>query len=155
MQHQYKINLKWTGNTGSGTSAYDAYSRDHTISAEGHTEVLGSSDSIFRGDASKYNPEQTFLASISACHMLWYLHFCADNGVVVLEYSDEPKGMLSLEKNGSGSFTEVTLYPRIRVKEASMIEKAKKLHENANEYCFIANSLNFPVNHRPTVFVEE
>ena len=148
--HSYEIKLEWTGNKGSGTFDYRSYSRDHIISAKAKgLEILGSSDPGFRGDKSRYNPEELFLASISSCHMLWYLHLCAVNGVIVLEYSDEPKGVMNENDNGSGQFSSVLLHPNVKVSKESMVEKANELHHKANEMCFIANSCNFEIKHAP------
>ena len=80
--HQYAINLRWTGNTGQGTKTYTSYGRNHEISAPGKPVLPASSDPHFRGDAARYNPEELLVASLSACHMLWYLHLCATNGKI-------------------------------------------------------------------------
>ncbi|MDW7693294.1 OsmC family protein [Flammeovirgaceae bacterium SG7u.111] len=148
-QHQYNLKLTWTGNQGDGTSNYKTYDRSHTIAAENKSAILCSSDPAFRGDKTKHNPEELLLGSISGCHMLWYLHLCATSGVVVVEYDDDPIGMMVEEANGSGHFTEVVLKPHVVVAEASMIAKANELHHQANKLCFIANSCNFPINHEP------
>ena len=148
-QHQYALTVKWTGNTGEGTHSYTGYERSHTISIDGKPDLLCSSDAPFRGDATKHNPEDFFLASLSTCHMLWYFHLCADAGVVVLDYTDHAKGTLSLTPGEPGRFTEVTLYPKVVVKDAAMIEKALELHHEANKKCFMANSVNFEIKHEP------
>ncbi|MGI9582774.1 OsmC family protein [Chryseobacterium sp. RRHN12] len=152
--HHYKTTIQWTGNKGTGTSGYRAYERSHTISAENKPVIEGSSDPAFRGDSTKYNPEEMLLSSLSSCHMLWYLHFCSEAGIIVTEYTDEASGIMAETASGSGHFTEVTLHPRVTVTEASMTEKAEQLHHKANEYCFIANSVNFPVKHIPSVLVK-
>lgn len=148
-QHHYKATIQWTGNLGSGTSAYTAYSRNHTISIDGKEMIKGSSDPAFRGDRSRYNPEEMLVISLSTCHMLWYLHLCAEAGVVVMDYTDEASGIMIETPNGGGRFSEVTLHPNVTVANPTMIEKANELHEKANELCFIANSCNFPVHHKP------
>ena len=148
-QHHYSLTMTWTGNNGTGTSAYRAYERSHTISKEGKPDILGSSDPAFRGDKTKYNPEELFLASLSSCHMLFFLHLCADAGVVVTAYVDEATGEMEETPDGSGRFTSVTLHPAVTVTDASMIEKTSELHHRAHELCFIANSCNFPVYNKP------
>ncbi|HEX5154222.1 MAG TPA: OsmC family protein [Parafilimonas sp.] len=153
-KHLYSLTIRWTGNTGAGTNHYRAYERSHNIQAKDKTEILCSSDGSFRGDKTKYNPEELLVASVSSCHMLWYLHLCADAGVVVVEYSDNATGVMQETENGSGYFTEITLFPKVVVKDASMIEKANSLHRKANEYCFIANSVKFPVRHQPACVAE-
>lgn len=153
-QHNYQLTLKWTGNTGTGTSGYRAFERSHTIQADNKPEIAGSSDPSFRGDRSRYNPEELLVASLSSCHMLWYLHLCAEAGVIVTGYSDRAAGKMAENANGSGQFTEVTLSPEVTVSDISMVEKANELHEKANEMCFIARSVNFPVLHKGTCVAE-
>lgn len=147
--HTYKIELEWTGNNGSGTSSYRDYARNHLIRATGKPDIQGSSDPVFRGDAGKYNPEEMLLAALSACHMLWYLHLCAEAGVIVTAYADSAHGRLQMNDNGSGQFSEVELMPVVEVQHESMIEKAQQLHHNAHDMCFISRSVNFPVHIRP------
>ncbi len=153
-KHQYTLSVKWTGNNGSGTSNYRAYERSHSIAAENKADILCSSDPAFKGDGTKYNPEELFVASLSSCHMLWYLHLCTDEGIVVTEYTDNPIGVLSEGPDGSGHFTEVTLYPKVVITDKLMIDKANELHKRANELCFIAASCNFRINHKPECKIE-
>jgi len=154
-EHHYSTSIEWTGNKGTGTSGYRNYGRSYTISIENKVTIDGSSDPAFRGDKTKHNPEELFLASLSSCHMLWYLHFCSEAGVILTEYTDKATGIMAETANGSGHFTEVTLHPEIIVTDESMIEKAVELHQKANEFCFIANSVNFKVKHSPTVQVKQ
>ena len=153
--HNYTLAVQWTGNTGKGTSDYRHYERSHTISAPGKPDIPGSSDPGFRGDRSRYNPEELLLASLSACHMLWYLHLCSENGVVVTDYVDQATGTMLETEDGGGRFTEVTLHPVVTVSDASMVERANALHQQANKLCFIANSCNFPVHHKPECRAEK
>jgi organic hydroperoxide reductase OsmC/OhrA len=145
MDHNYKISVKWTGNTGKGTVEYKAYERSYILSAEGKPNLEGSSDPAFRGDAAKWNPEELLLAALSTCHMLWYLHICATNKIVITQYEDHPVAVMKLETSGAGQFTEATLNPRIVITDAKRIGDAEKLHHEAHEKCFIARSVNFPV----------
>jgi len=150
-QHHYSTTITWTGNQGSGTSQYLAYNRNHTISAEGKVSILASSDPAFRGDKTKYNPEELLVASIASCHMLWYLHLCADAGVVVVDYTDKASGTMAETETGGGRFVEITLHPQVTVTDKSMIDKAAELHHKANKLCFISNSVNFPIHHKPII----
>jgi organic hydroperoxide reductase OsmC/OhrA len=152
--HHYNLIVTWTGNTGTGTSGYRVYERSHTIAAAGKAEILASSDPVFRGDKSKYNPEDLLLASLSGCHMLSYLHLCVVAGVVVTHYVDQATGVMEETADGGGHYTEVTLHPVVTVADASMIDKANELHKRASELCFIASSVNFPVHHQPMAEVE-
>lgn len=145
--HQYTAAFAWTGNLGTGTSAYRAYERNHTINIAGKPVILGSSDPVFRGDKTRYNPEELLVAALSACHMLAYLHLCAVEGVVVVAYTDNASGTMVETIGGGGHFKEVRLNPMVTVQHASMIAMANELHHKAHEHCFIASSCNFPVLH--------
>ncbi|MGW0803952.1 OsmC family protein [Nonomuraea sp. NPDC002799] len=148
--HSYPVVVTWTGDKGTGTSGYRDYGRDHDLSAEGRPDIAGTSDPAFRGDPSRWNPEQLLVGSLSQCHMLWYLHKCATSGVVVTAYADNAVGTMAETADG-GHFTEVVLRPVVTVASPEMIESAVRLHEDAHAACFIARSVNFPVRHEPTV----
>lgn len=150
-KHQYHATITWTGNRGTGTSGYAAYDRDHIITAAGKPEIPGSSDPAFRGNKNRYNPEDSLVAALSACHMLWYLHVCAVNGVVVQTYTDAASGTMDENADGSGQFSEVVLRPHVTVQTADMKVKALALHDEAHRMCFIARSVNFPVRHEPII----
>lgn len=151
-EHHYRITTTWTGNLGTGTSDYRAYSRDHEIMITGKSAPLpGSSDAAFRGDPARYTPEELLVASLSACHMLWFLHLCADAGIVVTEYEDAAGGVMVEHADGSGEFTRVVLWPRAVITDSTRIADAMALHARAHELCFIARSVNFPVQHEPVV----
>jgi len=153
--HHYNAATTWVGNRGEGTTDYRSYDRDHDIRIEGKPTLVCSSDPSFRGNKERQNPEELLLASLSGCHMLWYLHLCAVNGVVVTEYFDEAQGTMEENKDGSGQFLEVTLRPQVAVKDESMVEKANALHHDANRMCFIARSVKFPVRHVPATRVAD
>lgn len=151
--HHYATTITWTGNTGAGTADYRSYRRDHLIESAGKPPLPGSSDPAFRGDPARYNPEELLVASLSACHMLWYLHLCAVNGIVVTAYDDRAAGVMHERTDGSGYFTEVTLAPRVEITPESDRERAMALHDDAHRLCFVASSVNFPVRHRPEIVV--
>lgn len=148
-EHHYEINLNWTGNRGTGTSAYKAYGRDHSVTAEGLPVLLGSADRTFHGDRDRWNPEQLLLTALAQCHMLSYLHVAVLHGVVVIKYEDTATGKLVLNADGSGQFESATLHPKIFVADPAMAEMALTLHAEASTKCFIARSVNFPVHHEP------
>jgi len=150
-EHLYQLKVKWTGNSGKGTSDYKSFERSHNIMVNNKPDILGSSDPAFRGDRSKHNPEELLVASLSSCHMLWYLHLCVDSGIVVTDYIDQATGTMFETLNGGGRFKEVTLNPIVVVEDPSMISLAIELHKRANKLCFIAKSVNFPVLHKPEV----
>lgn len=151
--HHYRTTVTWTGNQGSGTSAPAAYSRAHRIKASGKPAIEGSSDPAFRGDKTQWNPEELLLASLSACHQLWYLDLCARAGVIVTAYSDHAEGIMTDFGHGNAQFTAATLHPFVTITMASDPEKAKQLHHDAHKYCFIARSVNFPVGCEPVIQV--
>jgi organic hydroperoxide reductase OsmC/OhrA len=144
-QHTYKVRVDWTGNDGEGTKNYRGYRRDHTILCEGKPLISGSSDPSFRGDPARFNPEELLVASLSACHMLWYLHLCAVNHVTVVEYRDTALGVMEEEANGAGQFARVLLKPSVRITAGSEAAKAQALHDEAHRLCFISRSVKFPV----------
>ncbi|WP_338879194.1 OsmC family protein [Achromobacter veterisilvae] len=150
-EHRYRVTVDWTGNTGTGTSSYKAYSRDHLIRAEGKPDVPGSSDPAFRGDAARWNPEDMLVASLSACHKLWYLHFCSAEGVTVVAYRDEAEGVMVEDRERGGAFAQVTLRPEVTILAGDDAGLAAELHERAHHFCFIANSVNFPVRCEPRI----
>jgi organic hydroperoxide reductase OsmC/OhrA len=150
-QHTYEISLQWTGNDGEGTKSYKSYRRDHTILSTGKPELPGSSDPSFRGDPSRYNPEELLVAALSSCHMLWYLHLCAINHIAVLTYTDAATGVMRENADGSGEFLKVTLKPAIVLTAGDDRAKAIQLHHEAHHLCFIARSVNFPVEVEPEI----
>lgn len=153
-EHSYRVRGSWTGNLGTGTTGYRDYDRSVTIEVEGKPELLVSADKPFRGDPARWNPEDLLVASLLECHMLSYLHACTLAGVVVVGYEDDATGTMVVE-GMAGRFTEVVLHPRVTVADASMVEAATAAHKDAHEWCFIANSVNFPVRHEPTILVTD
>jgi organic hydroperoxide reductase OsmC/OhrA len=151
--HRYEVTVVWTGNQGEGTSGYRAYARDHEVTADSRPAIPGSSDRAFRGNPERWDPERLLVAALSQCHMLSYLHACADVGVVVVGYMDQAEGEMQQAPDGGGHFTEVTLRPRVTVSEESMTDAARELHGRAHQLCFIANSVNFRVSHEPKIAV--
>lgn len=145
-----RVRLRWTGDRGTGTARYAGYARDHEISAAGKPPIAGSSDPRFRGDAARWNPEELLLGAISACHQLWYLHLCADAGVVVTGYVDEAEAVLTLDGDGNGRITAATLRPQVTI-IAGDPALAAALHEKAGRRCFVARSLAFPVRHEAVI----
>ena len=150
-QHQYAVRIAWTGNDGTGTQSYRSYRRDHDITVAGKPSIPGSSDPAFRGDPTRYNPEELLVASLSSCHMLWYLHLCAVNGIVVLDYRDDAAGTMQEEDDGGGAFVGVVLKPRVAIAKGGDRGKALALHEEAHHLCFVARSVRFPVEVAPEI----
>jgi organic hydroperoxide reductase OsmC/OhrA len=151
VRHDYKARLTWEGNLGQGTRTYAGYGRQYAVRIAGKTGIAGSADTAFRGEAHKHNPEDLFLAAISACHMLAYLALCARRGVNVLAYEDRASGTLVTKTDGSGVFESVTLSPRVTISETSDHRLAALLHDDAHDQCFIAASCAVPILHQPTI----
>jgi organic hydroperoxide reductase OsmC/OhrA len=150
-RHSYTVTVTWTGNTGTGTSGYRDYARSHEISSAGKPAIPGSSDPAFRGDRARWSPEDLLVASLSACHKLWYLHLCAEAGVVVEGYVDEAAGLMEESADGGGQFVVVTLRPQVKLAPGSDRAKALSLHHDAHAKCFMARSVNFPVKCEPLI----
>ena len=148
--HTYNAHIVWTGNLGTGTSGYRDYDRGHRVEIEGKPVLSGSADPMFRGDASAHNPEDLLVASISACHMLWFLHLASDAGLIVTSYEDAAQAQMVFEANGAGQFASATLHPRVTIAEGDPAQ-VNALHKEAHDKCFIARSLNFPVTCEGTV----
>lgn len=143
--HTYNAYVHWEAADGVGTKNYRNYSRAHTIGAENKPEIAASSDPAFRGDASRYNPEELLVASLSSCHMLWYLHLCSVNGIIVVDYRDEASGAMEEASDGTAQFVAVELRPVVTMAGGGDRTKALALHAEAHRLCFIARSVNFPV----------
>ena len=152
--HTYRTDVIWSGDRGVGTRGYRAYDRDHEIRAPGKPAIPGSSDPSFLGDAARWNPEEMLVASVSACHQLWYLHLCSDAGLIVTAYADTASGEMVETADGGGRFTGVTLRPHATLAGSADVEKARALHERAHAFCFIANSVSFDIAIEPTFTVE-
>jgi len=152
-RHHYEIALTWTGNTGSGTRTLRAYSRDHDVTAPDHAPIRASSDPAFRGDPTRWNPEELYLASVAQCHLLWYLGLAAEAGLVVTAYEDHPTALMTEESSGAGQFDSITLHPTVTIDAGGDPAVAEALHDRVADYCFIARSIRTPVHHEVTVLV--
>jgi organic hydroperoxide reductase OsmC/OhrA len=154
-EHHYEVAVRWTGNTGKGTARYLEYGRDHDITAPGKPLLKGSADPAFLGQPDRWNPEDLLVASLSECHMLTYLALCARERIIVIAYEDNATGTMTEAPGNAGRMTEVVLAPVVTITDAAKAERAAELHHDANKACFIANSVNFPVRHRPQIDVGE
>lgn len=146
--HHYRLEVRWQGNRGSGTSGYRDYGREVLLEAAGKPAIAGSADVPFRGSADRWNPEELLVAALSQCHLLSYLHMAVTAGVVVTDYTDSPTGVMAQEGVG-GHFTEVVLRPVVTVADPAHVALAASLHRQASAACFIAQSVSFPVRHEP------
>jgi organic hydroperoxide reductase OsmC/OhrA len=148
-KHHFASHLVWTGGAQGPTSSSEAYSRDYRAQVEGKPPLDGSAHPAFRGDASRYNPEDLLVLSLSACHMLSYLHLCASAGIEVVAYEDRASGTMAI-KDRKMRFVDVLLEPKVTIAKGDR-ENALALHEAAHGACFIASSVNFPVRHEAVI----
>ena len=149
-EHDYTSRVEWTGNRGAGTADYRAYDRTWEIRTPGKPVIQCSNDPLLGGNPALPNPEDLLLSSLSACHMLWYLHLASRAGIVVQSYRDEPIGTGESEPSGAGRFLRATLRPRIEVAVGADLVKADAIHHEIHKYCYIARSVNFPVSYEAT-----
>ncbi len=146
-QHEYTCRIDWTGNRGAGTRTYRGYDRTWDVVTPGKPVIHCSNDPLLGGDPALPNPEDLLLASLSSCHMLWYLHLASSAGIVVHRYTDDPLGVGEVHPDGSGQFLRATLRPTIVVDEGTDIARARAIHGDVHRYCFIARSVNFPITY--------
>ncbi|MDQ6528473.1 OsmC family protein [Flavobacterium sp. LHD-85] len=146
-KHLFKAEVNWTSKQNPADSSKRFYSKSHQIKIEGKPVLDVSAAKVFKGDPELYNPEDLLLSSLVSCHMMSYLYICSQNGIEVLEYSDNAEATLEVNPDGSGRFVEARLYPKVKISNSDQIELALDLHHKANQLCFIANSCNFPVLH--------
>lgn len=154
-QHTYSSRIVWTGNTGQGTAAYRAYARTWDVAVPGKEVIHCSNDPILGGDPTRMNPEDLLLSALSACHMLWYLHYASEAGLVVTAYTDMPEGVGEIGRGGAGRFAAATLRPQITLRPGADLEVAEAIHHRIHEVCFIARSVNFPVAIAASFHIEE
>ncbi len=149
MSHEYTSHVIWTGNRGDGTTNYRGYDRTWDVAIPGKAVVHCSNDPLLGGDPGKMNPEDLLLTALASCHMLWYLHLASDAGIVVTDYRDTPVGVGEIEPGGAGRFVSATLHPQIAVQGGTDLVRAEAIHHEIHRVCFIAQSVNFPVDYAP------
>lgn len=152
--HRYTARITW--DRGDQSFADQRYSRRHAWHFDGGAVVAGSSSPLSvplpMSDASAVDPEEAFVASVSSCHMLWFLHLAAKGGWVVDAYDDDASGSMGRNAAGKVAMLEVTLKPRVRFGGGRVPSAAEHehLHHAAHEACYIANSVNCPIHCEPT-----
>ena len=150
---EYATRIVWEGNTGDGTASYTRYSRRYRVLVAGKPELAGSADPAFRGERDRHNPEELFVAALSACHMLFYLSLCARQHIIVVAYVDDATATLQLDANGGGKLAAITLKPTVTLARAEDAAEAARLHDRAQALCFLANSCALPIRHDATVHI--
>lgn len=147
---QFKVQAKWSDKDALDVSVNG---KTHQVFIDDKSPLTISAAKAFKGDESKYNPEDLLLSALTSCHMMSYFYVCAQNGIELIDYKDEAVGVLELKADGSGAFTSVILNPVITISNKNMIDKAVSLHKEANKLCFIANSCNFSITHNAIINV--
>lgn len=148
--HEFTCRLRWTGAELGPTTNYKTYSRALAVDIPGKPTLAASSATAFFGDGTVHNPEDLLVAALSACHCLSYLALAARGGVEVLDYTDEAYGVMEWDGK-TFHFTRAVLKPVVTVKSGTDLQKARAMHEQAHEQCFIARSVNFPVTNEPVI----
>jgi organic hydroperoxide reductase OsmC/OhrA len=151
-QHDFNATIRWTGNSGKGTSAYRAYTRDWSLESDGKPAIAMSNDPLLGGNSALYNPEDMLIAALSSCHMLWFLHLASDAGLIVHSYTDTPIGTGESLPDGTGRFLSALLQPKIGVIPGSDTQLADAVHAKIHNHCFIARSVNFPIEIKARYF---
>ena len=146
-EHEYTSCVTWTGNRGVGTTTYRGYDRTWNIETPGKPVVHCSNDPLLGGDPNLHNPEDLLISALSSCHMLWYLHLASDAGIAVQAYQDTPLAVGETDKNNASRFLRATLRPRITVPIGTDLARADAIHHEIHKTCFIARSINFPVDY--------
>ncbi|HEY7610270.1 MAG TPA: OsmC family protein [Alphaproteobacteria bacterium] len=149
-KHRYEVRTLWSAGAAGPPKTYDSFSRAHRIEIAGKPAIEATSDTAFHGDPARHNPEDLLVASLSSCHMLWYLVLCVGRKIPILTYEDEAYGIMA-ETPRPGRFVEVVLRPKVTIAKGADTALAAKLHERAHKECFVANSVNFPVRHEATI----
>ena len=152
--HHYGAEVQWQRAPDEAFTD-NRYSRRHRLRFDGGIEVPGSSSPLVvplpMSDAAAVDPEEAFVASIAACHMLWFLSLAADEGCVVDAYHDAAVGVMSLNASGKFWISHVTLRPKVNFAGAHPpdTQAIEQLHHRAHEACFIANSVKSEVRCEP------
>ena len=154
--HEYSAEVLWQ------RAAHEAftdnrYSRRHLLRFDGGTEVPGSSSPsvvpLPMSDAAAVDPEEAFVASLAACHMLWFLSLAAQQGYVVDSYRDAAVGAMTKNAAGKLWISSVTLRPAVRCggDRQPSADELERLHHRAHEECYIANSVKTEVRCEPVL----
>ena len=150
---EHRATIEWQL---AGDFKYEIYSRSHVVDFGGGLRVPGNAapENIPKtaAGAPGVDPEQAFVASVSACHMLWFLHLACDRKFVVERYRDEAVGVLETNAEGKEAITRVTLRPMVSFRGTPpSAEQFARLHEKAHERCFIANSIKSEIILEPRI----
>lgn len=146
---EHRARVEW--HRGGAAFTDNRYSRGHAWMFDGGAVVQASSSPsvvpLPMSIASAVDPEEAFVASLSSCHMLWFLSIAAKRGFVVESYDDEALGVMGRDERGKTAITRVTLRPRTRFAGTRVptADELEGLHDEAHEECFLANSVRTEV----------
>ncbi|MEI9994787.1 MAG: OsmC family protein [Rhizomicrobium sp.] len=147
---EHHASVRWTRSSADFT--YESYNRAHEVRFKGGAIMLpGSAAPAFRGDAARVDPEEAFVAALSACHMLSFLAICARKRLAVDAYEDDAVGFLEKGSNGKLWIARVRLAPRVAFAAGTSPDIAvlAEIHHRSHEECFIANSVKTDVSVAP------
>jgi organic hydroperoxide reductase OsmC/OhrA len=146
---EHKAVLAWERVTESFT--YEKYNRDHVWRFDNGTELGASATPAYLGNPAMIDPEEAFAASISSCHLLTFLALACKQRFVLDRYDDEASAFVEKDRDGKHAVTRVTLRPRVIFSGAKQPtdEALAKLHHDAHELCFIANSVKAEITVEP------
>ncbi len=147
---EHHAGLRWRRTSDGFT--YDTYNRAHEVTFKQGAIVLPSSAApAYKGDADRVDPEEAFVASLSACHLLTFLAICARKRITVDAYEDEAVGVLEKNAEGKLAVTRVVLRPCVTLAPGSTADGATlaDIHHRAHSDCFIANSVKTEVSVEP------
>jgi organic hydroperoxide reductase OsmC/OhrA len=150
--HTFEATISWPADTAQKLPPDPAFSRNNILCSPGHPAIPGSSPPVFGGEASRYNPEELVTMALAECHMLTYLSLAARKRVAVLAYEDRAAAVLGKDpSSGKMKLLSATLRPKVTVARGTDLAEAMAMHARAHEYCFVANSVNFPVTNEPSI----
>ena len=147
-QHRFALRLDTDPGEPSAEIPEARRIRRHVIVADDKPPIEGSSAKAFRGETSRWNPEELFIAALAQCHYLSFVHVATTQGIDFRDYRCEAIGVLDVDSEGHGQIVEVVLEPEVTVapEHASAVEAA---HARAHELCFIARSVSCEVTVKP------
>ncbi len=150
---EYEVKVRWERNDQRFTD--NRYSRNHTWLFDGGVEIPASSSPhvvpLPYSNANAVDPEEAFVASLSSCHMLWFLSIAAKRGFCVDSYADDAIGIMEKDQARRLAMTRVTLRPRVIFSDSPLPTQAdiQAMHDEAHENCYIANSVKTEVRCEP------
>jgi len=151
----YTATIEWNSDGGKFTD--NRYSRRHQWHFDGGVTVPASSSPhvvpVPMSDATAVDPEEAFVASLSSCHMLWFLSIAAKHGFVVEKYRDQATGVMNKNENGNLAMTLVTLHPDVTFSSNKIPNESElqELHHAAHDSCFIAESVKTELRCEPVI----